>query len=78
MNSRNGYRLREWDTRAGTIELAIPKLRSGLVLPGLAAGAPPPGRAGAGLGGGHRYLLGVSTRRVEKLVEQLGVAQLSK
>ena len=30
INSRNGYRAREWDTRAGTIELAIPKLRSGL------------------------------------------------
>ena len=28
-NRRNGYRLREWDTRAGTVELAIPKLRSG-------------------------------------------------
>ena len=49
VNSRNGYRRREWDTRAGTIELAIPKLRPGVVLPGL-PGAPPPGRAGAGLG----------------------------
>ncbi|MET7952303.1 transposase [Micromonospora sp. NPDC005324] len=29
VNSRNGYRVREWDTRAGTIDLAIPKLRSG-------------------------------------------------
>ena len=29
VNTRNGYRLREWDTRAGTIELAIPKLREG-------------------------------------------------
>ena len=28
-NSRNGYRVREWDTRAGTMEVAIPKLRSG-------------------------------------------------
>lgn len=28
-NSRNGYRAREWDTRSGTIELAIPKLRQG-------------------------------------------------
>ncbi len=32
-NSRNGYRAREWDTRAGTIELAIPKLRSGSYYP---------------------------------------------
>ena len=79
VNSRNGYRPREWDTRAGTIELAIPKLRSGLLLPGLAADS---------IAGGpsrpwsrwwpRRYLLGVSTRRVEKLVEQLGVRQLSE
>ncbi|MEU4420426.1 transposase, partial [Actinoplanes sp. NPDC024001] len=32
-NSRNGYRPREWDTRAGTVELAIPKLRSGSYFP---------------------------------------------
>ena len=62
VNSRNGYRQREWDTRAGTIELAIPKLRHGLVLPGLAAGAPPPGRAGPGLGGGHRRTCWASRR----------------
>jgi len=33
VNSRNGYRRREWDTRAGTIELAIPKLRQGSYFP---------------------------------------------
>ena len=33
VNSRNGCRLREWDTRAGTIELAIPKLRAGSYYP---------------------------------------------
>ena len=33
VNSRNGYRRREWDTRAGTVELAIPKLRSGSYFP---------------------------------------------
>lgn len=32
-NSRNGYRAREWDTRAGTVELAIPKLRTGSYFP---------------------------------------------
>lgn len=32
-NHRNGYRMREWDTRAGTIELAIPKLRTGSYFP---------------------------------------------
>jgi putative transposase len=34
VNSRNGYRRREWDTRAGTVELAIPKLRQGSYFPG--------------------------------------------
>jgi transposase-like protein len=33
VNSRNGYRPREWDTRAGTVELAIPKLRQGTYYP---------------------------------------------
>ena len=33
VNSRNGYRQREWDTRAGTVELAIPKLRQGSYFP---------------------------------------------
>ena len=51
-NRRNGYRHRDLDTRAGTIDVAIPKLRSGLLLPGVAAGAPQAGRAGADLGGG--------------------------
>jgi putative transposase len=32
-NRRNGYRAREWDTRAGTIELAVPKLREGSYFP---------------------------------------------
>ena len=53
MNSRNGYRSRPFDTRVGSIELAIPKLRRGQLLPGLAAGAAPAGRAGAGGGGGR-------------------------
>lgn len=34
VNSRNGYRSRDWDTRAGTIELSIPKLRTGSYFPG--------------------------------------------
>ena len=33
VNSRNGYRARDWDTRAGTMEVAIPKLRSGWYFP---------------------------------------------
>ena len=33
VNSRNGYRSRDWDTRAGTMEVAIPKLRAGSYFP---------------------------------------------
>jgi putative transposase len=42
-NSRNGYWPREWDTRAGTIELAVPKLRSGSYFPDWLSRAPPAG-----------------------------------
>jgi putative transposase len=77
-NRRNGYREREWDTRAGTIELAIPKLREGSYFPGWLL--EPRRRAEQALVSvvATSYLLGVSTRRVEKLVEQLGVTRLSK
>src|SRR5256714_4002095 len=77
-NHRNGYRPREWDTRAGTIELAIPKLRSGSYFPDWLLQHRR--RAGQALISvvATSYLLGVSIRRVEKLVEQLGVASLSK
>jgi hypothetical protein len=47
---RNGYRQRAWDTRVGSIELAIPRLRSGSYFSEL-PGAAPPLRAGAGRGG---------------------------
>ena len=46
---RNGYRDRSWETRAGTVELKIPKLRKGKLLPGL-PGAAADGREGAGCG----------------------------
>ena len=52
VNVRNGYRHRDFDTRAGTLDVAIPKLRSGVVFPGLAAGTPPPRRSGADQRGG--------------------------
>ena len=73
VNHRNGYRPREWDTRAGTVELAIPKLRSGSYLERRR-------RAEQALISvvATAYLLGVSTRRVEKLAESLSVTQLSK
>jgi putative transposase len=77
VNSRNGYRLREWDTRAGTIELAIPKLREGSYFPGFLEHRRRAERALASVVA-TSYLLGVSTRRVEKLAASLGVTSLSK
>jgi putative transposase len=78
VNSRNGYRLREWDTRAGTIELAIPKLRSGSYFPDWLLQHRRRAEQALVSVVATSYLLGVSTRRVEKLAEQLGVKQLSK
>jgi putative transposase len=77
VNSRNGYRMREWDTRAGTMELAIPKLRHGSYFPSFLEHWR---RAEAALASvvATSYLLGVSTRRVEKLAAALGVTSLSK
>jgi putative transposase len=78
VNSRNGYRVREWDTRAGTVELAIPKLRQGSYFPDWLLTYRRRAEQALVSVVATSYLLGVSTRRVEKLVEQLGVAQLSK
>src|SRR6201985_2670551 len=77
VNSRNGYRRREWDTRAGTIELAIPKLRQGSYFPAFLEHRRRAERALASVVA-TSYLLGVSTRRVETLAASLGVQGLSK
>jgi transposase-like protein len=77
VNSRNGYRPREWDTRAGTVELAIPKLRTGSYFPSFLEHRRRSERALASVVA-TSYLLGVSTRRVEKLAASLGVTGLSK
>ena len=77
VNSRNGYRRREWDTRAGTIELAIPKLRQGSYFPSFLEHRRRAERALASVVA-TSYLLGVPTRRVEKLAASLGVQGLSK
>src|SRR5258706_6642634 len=66
VNSRNGYRRREWDTRAGTIELAIPKLREGSYYPAFLEHRRRAERALASVVA-TSYLLGVSTRRGGKL-----------
>jgi transposase-like protein len=77
-NSRNGYRTRDWDTRAGTLELAIPKLRHGSYFPDWLLAHRRRAEQALVSVVATSYLLGVSTRRVEKLVETLGVAGLSK
>jgi putative transposase len=78
VNSRNGYRQRDWDTRAGTVELAIPKLRQGSYFPDWLLQHRRRAEQALISVVATAYLLGVSTRRVEKLVEQLGIASLSK
>ena len=77
MSHRNGYRPREWDTRVGTIALAIPHLRTGSYLPSFLE---PRRRSEQALVAvvQEAYVNGVSTRTLERLVEQLGVASLSK
>lgn len=78
VNQRNGYRPREWDTRAGTVELAIPKLRTGSYFPEWLLEYRRRAEQALVSVVATSYLLGVSTRRVEKLAEQLGVTRLSK
>jgi putative transposase len=78
VNSRNGYRHREWDTRAGSIDLAIPKLRQGSYFPGWLLERRRRAEAALVSVVATSYLLGVSTRRVEKLIQQLGITSLSK
>src|SRR5690625_2428861 len=78
VNRRNGYRRRECDTRAGTVELSIPKLRQGSYFPSWLL--EPRRRAEQALVQviADCYLAGVSTRRVDKLVKQLGLEGISK
>jgi putative transposase len=74
---RNGYRSREWDTRVGSIQLAIPRLRQGSYFPSFLE---PRRRAEQALVAvvQEAYVNGVSTRKVDRLVEQMGLHQLSK
>jgi len=78
INRRNGYRERDWDTRVGSIELAVPRLREGSYFPDWLL--QPRRRAEQAFVSviADAYLAGVSTRRVEKLVRQLGVERMSK
>jgi putative transposase len=77
-NSRNGYRSRDFDTRAGTVEVAIPKLREGSYFPEWLLERRKRAEKALVSVVATCYLLGVSTRRMEKLVETLGITRLSK
>lgn len=78
VNQRNGYRQRDWDTRAGTIELDIPRLRHGSYFPGWLL--EPRKRAERALAQVvvECYVRGVSTRRVDGLVKSMGLSGMSK
>lgn len=76
VNRRNGYRVRDWDTRAGTVELAIPKLRSGSYFPEWLLERRRRAEQALVSVVATSYLLGVSTRRVDKLVKQMGIHHL--
>jgi transposase-like protein len=77
-NSRNGYRQRDWDTRLGSMQLAIPKLRQGSYFPSWLL--QPRRRVERAMVAviAEAYLLGVSTRRVEDLVQAMGIQGISK
>jgi len=77
LTQRNGYRDRRWDTRVGTIDLAIPRVRDGNYFPSLLE---PRRRAERALLAvvQEAYVLGVSTRRVDDLVASLGITGISK
>jgi transposase-like protein len=77
-NRRNGYRHRDLDTRAGTIDVAIPKLREGTFFPEWLLERHRRAEAALTTVVATCYLLGVSTRRMDKLVKTLGITGLSK
>jgi putative transposase len=74
---RNGYREREWDTRVGTVDLHIPKLRQGSYFPSLLEPRRRHERALLSVVQ-EAYVHGVSTRAVDSLAEALGLKGISK
>jgi putative transposase len=78
VNVRNGYRHRDFGTRAGTLDLSIPRLRQGSYFPDWLLERRRRAEAALTSVVATCYLLGVSTRRMEKLVASLGITSLSK
>ena len=76
-NSRNGYRGRQWDTRAGSVDLKIPKLRKGSYFPGFLEPRRTAEKALAAVIQ-EAYIQGVSTRSVDELVQSMGMTGISK
>jgi putative transposase len=76
-NHRNGYRQREWDTRLGTLQLSIPKLRHGSYFPSLLEPRKMSEKALLNVVQ-EAYVHGVSTRKVDELVESLGIKGMDK
>ncbi len=76
-NSRNGYRDRQWDTRAGSVDLKIPKLRKGSYFPGFLEPRRTAEKALAAVIQ-EAYIQGVSTRSVDELVKSMGMTGISK
>ena len=77
LNSRNGYRERNWDTRAGSVDLKIPRLRQGSYFPEFLE---PRRTAEKALTAviQEAYVQGISTRSVDELVKALGMSGVSK
>ena len=77
-NRRNGYRHRDFDTRTGTLDAAIPKLREGSYFPDWLLQRRRRAERALTSVVATCYLLGVSTRRMDKLVHSLGITGLSR
>ncbi|HRW19731.1 MAG TPA: IS256 family transposase [Dermatophilaceae bacterium] len=78
VNSRNGYRHRDLDTRVGTLDVAVPKLRTGSLYPDWLLERRKRAERALTSVVATCYLLGVSTRRMDKLVQALGITGLSR
>jgi putative transposase len=78
VNHRNGYRHPDLDTRVGTIDVAVPKLRTSSYFPDWLLTRRRRAEAALTSVVATCYLLGVSTRRMDKLVQSLGITGLSR